>query len=1074
MKISLLLVFVLITTLLQQAGAQNRTISGRITDRATNKGLPGVTVLAKGTAVGTSTNADGVYTLSVPDAASALVFSFIEYASQEQTIGSASTINAALATDSKQLSEVVVNALGFDVEKNKVGFASSKVTGAQVVKSGEVSLIDALGGKAAGVRISRSSGSDPGSGSQILIRGQSTITRGTEPLIVLDGVPMNSGTRGEANNGVTQQNRLSDINPDDIASIQVLKGASAAALWGTRAANGVLMITTKRGSSDDATIAFKSAFSLDEVNRKYRLQTAYGQGIGGVWRRNNSRSWGDKIASRSGEADVPNTTGEYFRADDGTIHYPITTKNSQETFTDKNYDDVFGKGCFLGNSLSISGGNKASNYFFSLSDLKQEGVIRSNSDYRRSSVRLNVDKDLNRWLTVSNKATYVLTSSNRVRRGASSGGVMLGLLRTPTDFDNSDYRGAYAPSPTGALTPDRQRAYRLSTAATTNPGFNNPLWTIYEQDNTSKVNRFINSAELTVKPVDWGSITLRSGVDYFTDLQLNYLPPTSVNAPAGAYGREVFDQMQFNVDLIGRAERKLNEHFAVNGLVGFNLNTRNEGLVGGNSLGFVIPNGPRDLNNANAANLTITDRSETTRNNAGYASVGAGFCDQVFVNLTGRLEAASTFGALANNRFFYPAADVAWNFSNLPFLKESQVFSFGKLRAAYGIVGIQPNAYNTATNYFTPNWAEALDPNLDATLFGTGTYVESRSKGNPLLRPERKQDFEIGTDLRFFSNKVQTSLSYYQNKTTDALLNIPLTPSTGYTSLYANAGAIQNKGVEAELSYTALQTASWGLALDANWTMNRNEVLNLNGATSVDLGGLAGVSSRAVVGQPLGALWSNKFLREEDGALALDANGFPQLDPVQSVIGNPNPDWRGGFGARLTYKGFGLYALLEHSQGGDIVDATEAVLLDYGTSAATGTERTAGTGLRTSAGTVIPAGTPFRGNIQNFGAGDVALTESWYTGRGGYFGNILEPFVTDATWTRLREVTLSYNHKFTDRFLGAKSVGVDLSGRNLLLISKLKSLDPDSNLDGSGSARGIAFFNNPSTRSYLLTLRANF
>ncbi|WP_201987572.1 SusC/RagA family TonB-linked outer membrane protein [Hymenobacter rubidus] len=1051
------------------------TIQGTVTDKATGEPLEIVTVINKQNQKSTATNSKGVFTIEVDNPATdVLVFSYVGYQTMEVPVNGRSSISLQLEPTSTELKEVVVNALGFVVEKDKLGYASSKVSGSQVANSGEVGVIDALGGKASGVRISRSSGADPGAASQILIRGQSTITRGTDPLIVLDGVPINSGTRGEASSGVTQQNRLSDINPDDIASVEVLKGASAAALWGTRAANGVLMITTKKGSSDRLAISFKSTYSVDQVNRNYTLQDIYGQGTGGVWRRNNARSWGDKIANRSGAADVLNTTGEYFRADNGNLYYPITTKNSQETFNKKNYDAVFGLGHYLDNSVSLSGGNKESNYFFSLSDLNQKGVIKGNSDYRRTTARLNATRQLSKWLSISGNSSYALTNSNRVRRGVNNGSTMLGLLRTPADFDNTDYKGSYAASPTGALITDRQRAYRNSTGNTNDPGFNNPLWTTHQEINTSKVNRFINSAEINVNPTSWLHFTTRAGVDYFTDEQIGYFPVNSKNVPTGSYTRDQYSELQFNLDVIGRAEHRFSENIAINGLVGFNYNQRRNTDLTGTGVNFIIPNAPADLNNSAVANTTLDDSFIRQVTDAGYATVGGEFYNQLYVNLTGRLEAASTFGDLSPNQFFYPAADIAWDFSTLPAFQGNKIFSFGKLRASFGIVGIQPATYNTTTYFIAPNFIDDSNPNLDGSLFGTGTYVQSQSKGNPYLRPEKKQELEVGTDLRFFDNKLRAGFTAYFNKTTDALLSIPQASSTGFTSLYANAGSIQNRGVEVDLSYAAVQEKDWSLTFDANWTRNRNKVLSLNGASTIDLGGLTGVSSRAVVGQALGALWGTGWARDEAGNMILDANGFPTSNTTQQVLGDPNPDWRAGAGFTARYKGFSLHALFEHSQGGDIVDATEAVLLDYGTSAATAVERTADHDLKTSTGTVIKAGTPFRGNIQNFGAGDVALTESWYTGLGGYFGNVLEPFVQDATWTRLREITLGYTYHLPSARFGLKGAGIEFSGRNLWLISGVKNIDPDSNLAGSGSGRGIVYFNNPSTRSYLATLRLDF
>jgi len=1075
-KLKLLLLLLTLTGFSNLSFGQDRKVTGSVFDENNNP-MKGATVSVKESKVATSTDAKGDFIITMPQGKNILLFSFVGYEAEEFKLSNESNINIYLKPTTITLNNVVVNALGFEARRDKLGSSSSKINGDQVANSGEANLIDAMGGKASGVRISRSSGSDPGSASQILIRGQSTITRGTDPLIVVDGVPINSDSRGESSQGVTQQSRLNDINPDDIASMQILKGASAAALWGTRAANGVVVITTKKGvNNSKLNISFKATYSIDEVNLNYDLQNTYGQGSNGAWAANNARSWGDKIENRAGGADAVNTGADYFIGyPTGKIYYPIITKNSKETFLDKNYHDFFRRGHYLNTSLSVSGGDARSNYFMSIGDMNQQGVIRNNSDYRRTSFRINASRQMNKWLKISNKANYVLTNSDRVRRGASSGGTMLGLLRTPPDFDNTDYVGSYYASAGGAAVPNRQRAYR-SYLGTSTPGFSNPLWVIYKQDNNNKVDRFINSAEIFITPNQWLDITLRTGLDIFNERELNYLPYYTINAASGSYSRDEYNQTQFNTDLIIRARKDFGNNFRTNYLIGFNYNSSHEGLLSATGTNFIIPDGPRDIDNSLIANRNITDRFEKTRSNAGYATVSTELYEQLFINLTGRLEAASTFGELSNNRFFYPSADLAWQFSKLATFAKSKIFSFGKIRVAYGMVGIQPSAYRTATNFFSPNWVEQLDPNLDGSLFGTGTYVQSRAKGNPYLRPEKKREFEIGTDLRFFENKLSVSATAYFNKTTDALLDIPQAPTTGFTTLYANAASVQNRGVELDLSYEILKKKNWLVSADWNWTRNRNKVLDLNGSASILLGGLNGVSSRAVEGYPMGALWGIGFQKDDKGGYILDANGFPISEVEQKVLGDPNPDWRSGLGLNVEYKNFKLYALFEHSQGGDIVDATEAVLLDYGVSKATGNEITAPANLKTASGATIMAGTKFRGNIGNFGGGDVALDQSWYTGLGGFFGNVLEPFVTSATWTRLREVTISYRigKKYLPKFTGLSSVNFELSGRNLWLNSKLKPIDPDSNVEGSGSGRGIVYFNNPGTRSYLFTIKLNF
>jgi TonB-linked SusC/RagA family outer membrane protein len=1053
--------------------ANAQTVSGVVRDGSQEPVL-GVTVVIEGTTKGAITDVSGAYSLNISSENDVLVFSSIGMETVREKVGNRTVIDIIMRDETKALEGVVITALGFEAKRDQLGYATSRISGDNVAISGEVGLVDALGGKASGVRVSRTSG-DPGAASAILIRGQSTITRGTEPLIILDGVPVNGGSRGESSTGTTEQSRLNDINPDDIANVQVLKGASAAALWGTRAANGVIMITTKKGKSDKLEVSFKTTYSVDQVSAFYDLQDTYAQGNNGVWSPTALRSWGDRIPARAGGADVFNTTAASFVGNTGNVYYPVTTKNSQETFLKQNYDGVLGDGHYIDNSISLSGGDAVSNFYISLSDLNQKGVVR-NSSYRRSGFRVNASRQLNKWLSVSNKASYSLINSDRIQTGVNNAGFLIGLLRTPADFNNADYTGSYAATQGGSVLPNRHRSYRNHLGASANPGFNNPLWTTQELENTSLVNRFINATELKIRPVEWFSLTTRAGIDYFTDRRKNFFPYFSANANAGQYTRNENTQMQFNLDVIGMFDKQLTDNISTNLLVGFNYNQLNTSTLGPTAQNFILPEGPQDFDNATPTNITILDDFLKRITNAGYSSLGLSFYEQLFVTATGRLEAASTFGDQAQSTFFYPSADLAWQFTQIGALKHKKALSFGKLRMAFGVVGVQPLTYRTRTDFVTRTFNDGLGGSLDPALYGAGTYLQSITRGNPFLRPERKEEFEIGTDLRFLNDKLSLSVTYYQNNTKDALINIPQASSTGFDFLYANAGNIENKGVELDLGYTILKNKDWMIETNVNWARNRNLVTNLSGAGSINLGGTAGVSSRAIEGYPLSTLFSTPFVKNEDGSLRLNENGFPIADIVGAPIGDPNPDWRGAAGFTVKFKKLTVSALVEHSQGGQVINGTEAVLLDYGTSAAVGNESVAPRDLKTFSGNTIPAGTTFRGNIKDFGAGPVALEQSWYTGLGGWFGNVGEQFLEDATWTRFRELNLSYalSSPKLRKSIGLGSIVIELSGRNLFLISKVRGYDPDSNVAGSTSGRGVVYFVNPPTRSYLATLKVNF
>jgi len=1067
---------------MQVAWAQSRTVSGTVTSAADGMGLPGVSVVVKGTTTGTQTDMNGKFTLKVPENAEILIFSFVGLATQEVEIGNRSTIDVSMEEDLQELSEVVVTALGFKEDRDRLGSTSSIVKQEAIVKSGETGVINGLAGKAAGVQITRSSG-DPGAGSYIQIRGQSTITGNLQPLIIVDGVPISNSSLGDGANGdpasntdgVTQQSRLNDLNPDDIESVQVLKGASAAALWGTRAANGVIVITTKAGKAGSKlNISYKSELSFDQVNRKHPLQTSYGQGAGGAYSPTSALSWGDKISDRSGGADAVDQSGAYFVANNGNTYYPITQRNSRDVYTDANWDEIFQTGQYLSNSLSISGGDEKGGFFLSLSDLNQEGVIQGQSDYRRTTLRFNANRNFNEYLSIKANSSYSRVGSNRVQKGSNLAGLFLGLLRTPPDFDNSAYKGDYYAGPDAVPVIGRHRSYRRYLGQTPDPVYNNPSWTASEQQNTSVVNRIINSTQMDVTPTEWLTLTARAGIDHYQDRRTTYFPVFSASQAAGALTEEILSETQFNLDAFARAVKEFSPDFSLTGLVGFNFNNRRYDYLGGEMNSFIIPDAPNNFGNSTATNRNPSDFESVIRTAAMYATANLAFKDMLYVNLTGRGEAASTFGA--NNRtFFYPSADVAFQFTQLDAFSNLGPLSFGKIRAAYGMVGVQPAVYSTLTDFVAASYEESWGPLLDASYYGGG-YSRDNVQGNANLKPETKTEIEIGTDLRFFDNKLRASFTYYTNETRDALFSVPVAASTGFQFRYDNAATLQNRGIELEMGYNLIRKEDFGVTFDVNWNRNRNEVTSLSGTESLFLNGFTGTSSRAVEGQPVGVLWGGRWERGEDGQVILDNNGFPVAAATEGIIGDPNPDWRGGFGTTVRYKNFRLYVLFEHQQGGDVWNGTYGVLNHFGTAANSANEVTATQDLPTYGGGVIPAGTTFRGNIMDFGGGPVALEQSWYTSTGGGFGPVGEQFVFDATWTRLRQVSLTYTLN-TEGFRNAtklNSVDFSVIGRNLFLMTDWEGIDPETNLTGASNGRGLEYFNNPNTSSYLFSITINY
>lgn len=1060
--------------------AAQQTIKGMVSDQKSEP-LIGVTIYEEGTTNGVSTDIEGRYSITVAGPESVLTFSYVGMDNYFATVGNRTILDVTLEESSELLEEVVVTALGFEESEERLGYASSTVGGTVVTQAAEPTVINALSGKASGVRISRNSG-DPGAGAYIQIRGISTIDRDAQPLIVVDGIPISNDSRG-AQETYAAQSRLNDINPNDIESVTVLKGASAAALWGTRALGGVIVIKTKSGQyNKKLTVSYKTSLSLDQISRRYPIQTAFGQGDNGVFNQRARDSWGDKISERSGGQDDYDTSGSYFIDQDGNIYYSILNKNSKETFVDENFNQIFQDGHFWENNLSISGGNDNSTIFASLSDLNQEGIIRNNSDYRRTTARVNSTHRLNDYIRLKTSVAYTKSISNRIRRGASSSGLHLGLLRTPADFNNAGYRGDYYANANAAPIIDRHRSYREPLGADGTATYNNPNWTINEQESLLDVDRFITSMELTISPATWLDLTGRVGLDKYAEKSQEFFTPGSASGALtpGVFNKGLARNSILNMDYFARASKKVSKNLNANLMIGFNYNHRELITDGSEITNFIqfqdVASGIRDIDNALPENRTVSSTFGQERTVGVYGSGSLSIADMLFLNGTLRAESASTFGDSGNNTFFFPSASMAWQFTKLSGFSGG-LLSFGKLRLSYGEVGVQPARYNTSNVFISPSYSDPLGGGLSGALFGNGTFVPSSGRGSAQLKPERKKEAEIGLDLKLFNDKISFSGTWYTNETVDMLLDFPTANSRGITSIYTNGAELQNQGVEIDLGYEVVRTKDWSWTINGIYSQVRNEVTRLGDGLDINLGGLAAVSGRAIQGQPIGILIGGKTQRDERGNLVFDENGFPVQQITQGIIGDPNPDWQGSAYSTLTWKNLSLSFLFETYQGADIFAGTKSVMMDFGTWGSSATETVAPQNLLDYDGNVILAGTTFRGIVHNYGAGPVALTEAWYNGEGGYFGGGNdELYIEDGSWTRLREISLTYaiNSEWLKRQIGISGARLSVTGRNILLWTEFEGNDPDTNLQGISVARGIDYFNNPGTKSYIFSLDVNF
>ena len=1080
-KISLLF-----SVIMGVASAQS-SIEGTVTDNNGNA-LAGANLLIDGTAVGSAADTDGTYRIDISSGTMGgntvtLTASYIGHTSQSVSVdvptSGSITQNFSLTVDAIGLKGISVTALGFETNRDKQGSTSVSVTPSDMTRSGEALIMNSLSSKASNVIVNAVSG-DPGSGSSIRIRGNNTISGSSQPLVVVDGMPINnSQIYGNSSRfgGVTQQSRMNDLNANDVKSVEVLKGASAAALWGSRAANGVIVIQTKDGAAGNMKMSYKHTTSYDEIHEKIPMQTTYGQGRNGVWT-THAESWGDKIADRAGGADTYNKDKAYFVSEDGSFtQYTITQKNSKDTFVNQNFDQIFGTGKLNQDDFQVSGGDQSKTYLFSYSRLRQDGMIR-NSFYDRDNVRLNTRFKLSNKITMSSKVGYTYSESNRIQRGSNVAGLMLGLLRNAPDFDMTHYKGTYVSG--GTEYTNRHRAYRRYLGgSSTNPIYSNPLWTVNEHKNLTRVNRLMMSNEMNITPFPGTEVVLRGGLDQFTDNRESFYPIGSAGSGinSGAFDMARITNRETNYDVIARQNVELSSNISMVATAGWNLNDRKYSRSSSWIDGFLVNTDKHTTSvNTAAEASSVSNGRLFLRSTRAYGVLSLDALDQIFVNVSMASETHSTI----SKAYMYPAVDVAYQMTDL-LNGMASFISFAKLRVAYGQVGVRPGAHRFETLAESGFGYSSYSDPVSVGQWGGGYRVDD-DKGNPELKPEVKTETEFGVDFRFMDDKLSLSLTSYQNKVTDMLISNALTPTSGYDTQYSNSASMENKGLEIDGSWSVMNQATTGLDLSFNWATNKNKVLSLSGTDVLNLGS-GSVNSVARVGYPIGSLWgigSQTVDGTVNGKFILDDNGFPQITPTKMILGDPNPDWRGTLGMTARLSNFTVNMLFEHSEGGEYSPRTLWVLRRFGTTQDTENEVTLTKDLKNVDGKVIPSGTTVRGFIKDFGGGDVLLDEAWFRhGIGGGFGdNQAYNFsIKDATFSRIRELSLSYLMKsdaITD-MTGLNSLTFTATGRNLFAWYKdLVGVDPGVNVGGIQTGSGLEYFSNPVTKSFLFSVSANF
>lgn len=1046
MKRILLLGLVVACALLPgELWAQERTVTGKVTAEDSSP-LPGVNVLLKGTTTGVVTDTDGNFRIAVPQSGGTLVFTFIGMQSQEIEIGSRSTIDVTLTPDITQLSEVIVTALGIEREERSLGYAAQAVRAEELNIARQPNLVNSLQGKIAGVQIT--SGSAQGGSSRILIRGANSITGNNQPLFVVDGVPIDNSNyttvnQQRAGGGYDYGNAAMDINPDDIESVNVLKGANAAALYGSRGANGVIEIVTKKGKNTQGRglgISVTSALTFENIMLLPDYQNEYGGGYSEVTQLNKDdqaviyygadESWGPRLDGRpirqyySYFPDDP----DYGKATPWVAH-PDNVKNFFETGTTWN------------NNIALTGGNEKANFRLSYTNFDQKFVI-PNGEQKRNNISFNGSANLSDKLSANFSVNYVNTRT----RGRSATGY--GDARNPAaSFMQWHQRQIDIERLKDYVTPDgAQKTWNISSATNPNPLYwNNPYWSLYRNYETDGRDRVFGTAGLTYNITDAIRISGRVMDDYYTDRRQERIANGSLETPS--YSEAVREFNELNAELRLEFTKQFENNFSVFALLGTNhRKNRFYENIGSTQGGLSVENFFSLENSLDRP--SIRDFNSEKEVNSVFLNASFGYKDLIYLDLTARNDWSSTL-PVDNNSYFYPTATTSFVFSEL---LNSSVLNFGKVRASYSVAGNDTDPY-ALYNIYQAAGNFGSDPLF--TVPGT--------RNNQDLKAETTTSIETGFDVSLLSGRANLSFTYYNKTTKDLIYNVSVTGATGYTSVYVNAGEMNNRGFEVSLSGSPVQFSN-GLTWDVNinWAKNKNELVELaEGVSSIRLGNggasLFGGAIEARVGVPYGAIIGSDFVYDAQGRKLVDEDGYYQISSPNKYLGSVLADWTGGIRNTFTYKGTSLSFLIDGQMGGSLYSVSNM----FG--------KYTGILKETVDGQIREKGLILDGYKEDGTPNDIVVTaqNAFY-----HMYGLHAAYVYEATYFKLREITLAY--ALPKSVLGNsffRNVTVSLIGRNLgFIYKKIPHVDPETTTN-SGNIQGIEGAAVPPVRSWGFNVR---
>ncbi len=1043
--------------------AQTKQISGKVTAADDGSPIPGASVVVKGTTNGTTTNVDGEFSMLVPENET-LVFSFVGMKTVELPVTNSAVYNVAMEVESIGVDEVVVTAVGIKRNARSLTYAVQQVAGDDVEHKVETDVIRALSGRIAGVNITASGGA-AGAATNITIRGNSSALGNNQPLFVVDGIPFDNSQTNTQNpnvHGSTYSNRALDIDPNDIESISVLKGGSAAALYGTRAANGVIIITTKSGGKGDKNfnVSFTSSFALEEPAKMPSYQNEYGQGANQQFNPGYMGTWGPRFDAPylDGNGDTAATLFMH----DGVISY---VNHLGETVPYKafpnNVSDFFETGTVFENSLSISGGDENTNFITSITANNHDGFIPF-TGLDKYSLKVAGNKKIGNKLTVGASLTYV----NILQEGVPTGG--FGVTNTSIFGQLWIMPRSYNLSGFPYIDPLTQENIHYRS------DLDNPYYLAQENGYTSTLNRVYGYGSLNYEFTSELNMNFKFGFNNYTDRrQQVYAKSTQYNGGNGAIFEDVISNSQIESTLLLTYNKQLSGAFNLTAIGGWNLseNKYTNLSMEGND---IIVHGIDRLENTKTIIPGLYNSESKTRLVGVFADITLGYNNWVFLNLTGRNDWSSTL-PIKENSFFYPSATASFVLTDALKLN-SDILSYLKVYGGLSRIGSDAFAYLTRSTYdVNPNYGNNLG-NLEFPFKGTAALAMSDSRGNAEIKPEITKDWEVGTDIQLFNSRLAFDFTYYNRSTEDQIFFVTVPASTGFIQQAANAGEISNKGVEASVKIRPIYKPT-GLKWEMlyNFSRNRSEIVELfEGVEKISVGtNYVGFDIVHKVGEPFGMLEFAKLRRDDEGNLLINPEtGYATEETNVSVASDPNPDYIMSLDNHFSYKGFRASFLFSYRKGGDIYSNTVSSLRERGVAEETAVNREAGHIIK---GVYADPDNP---DIPWIVDGEKVENKTVITTNDYYFRGFpgFENGVFDASVFRLREATIGYSFpKTMFTKLPIESLNLTLIGRNLWMYApNIPHIDPELNAYGADNRQGVDFYYMPNARRYALSLKVTF